>query len=144
MVTIVNPADNRDKRYRELNANFAALAQGGSKPPSVADITDASEAGKELLQAEDAAAMRLLLSALDDKDVRLSVGASGTATVRSLGSGATQAAAGNHSHTGAGIPLTGYSISGTSSAVSATDSVNVAISKLEKRIAELEAAATTP
>lgn len=42
--------------------------------------------------------------------------------------------------TTASMLLTGYTIAGASAAVSPTDSINIAIGKLEKRIALLEAA----
>lgn len=63
--------------------------------------------------------------------------AAGTASIRAIGTTATTAAAGNHTHTGSQIALTGYT-AGTAGNVAATDSVNAAIAKLEARIAALE------
>lgn len=145
-VVYVNPVDNRDKRYRELNANFKTLAEasGGTASVSSEDITDAGDFGKALIKLADLQAFLTATGTVVSTDSRLSVGAAGVATVRALGTAATNAAAGNHSHTGANILLTGYAIAGSGSAVAATDSTNAAIAKLEKRIADLEAAAVTP
>lgn len=63
--------------------------------------------------------------------------AAGTASIRAIGTTATTAAAGNHSHNGSQIALTGYA-AGTAGDVLPADTVNQAIAKLEARIAALE------
>lgn len=74
----------------------------------------------------------------DAAAARTAIGA-GTSNL-TIGTTSATAAAGNHTHTGAQINLTGYTI-GTvaNAAVAAADSINAAIAKLEKRIADLEA-----
>lgn len=53
------------------------------------------------------------------------------------------AAAATHTHVGTAVTLTGYAIGAAAgAAVAPADTVNAAIGKLEKRIADLEAAAT--
>lgn len=57
-----------------------------------------------------------------------------------IGTTSTTALAGDTPVTSAAIPLTGYVIDATGGeAVAATDTINEAIGKLEKRIADLEA-----
>ncbi len=66
-----------------------------------------------------------------------SAAAAGTPSIRAIGTTATTAAAGNHTHTGAQIAITGYSI-GAAGALAPADTVNAALGKLEARIAALE------
>lgn len=78
-----------------------------------------------------------------DKTINICTGTgwstyNGNNTWRPLGTGATDAAAGNHTHTGSEVKLTGYSKASSYSAIAASDTVNQAIGKLEGAISGLE------
>lgn len=108
------------RSLRDLYDRVAALEASSGGGVAWGDIT-----GKPAVIAAGA----------DQAAARSAIGA-GTSNL-AIGTTASTAAAGNHSHTGAQIALTGYTI-GTEAAVAAADTVNAAIGKLEARIVALE------
>jgi hypothetical protein len=106
----------------------AATAKAGDYQPTAANISDSTSTGRSVLTAADPAAARTAIgagtsnlalgttgtTALVGNDSRLTEQAAGTASVRSLGTGATQAAAGNHTHAASTISTSAISgITGT-------------------------------
>lgn len=168
-----------------IEAGIAAATENAEDTDSVtaANITDATTVGRNVLKAADAGAARSAIGAgTGDGNSNLALGTTATtaakgdhthtaADVTDLGDAATldvgtaagTVAAGNHTHTqyvsttrtvngkplsanvtltGADAALTGYAIGTVAeAAVAPTDTVNAAMAKLEKRIADLEAAA---
>ncbi|WP_166905920.1 hypothetical protein [Mycobacterium sp. DL440] len=139
-------------RLNHIEDGVAAADAAASAADSVtaANITDATTVGRNVLKAADAAA------------ARTAIGAGTGSSNLALGTTSTTAAAGDHTHstyvpttrtvngkalsanvtlTGADAALTGYTIGTVAeAAVAPADTVNAAIAKLEKRIADLEAA----
>lgn len=75
------------------NVPVAGASGGGGDAPSWDDIADKPETFPPTIGATAA-------TAVAGNDARLSAGAAATATVRALGTAATTAAPGNHTHTG--------------------------------------------
>lgn len=87
---VLNPADNRNTVFRQINANFAE-AGGGSASVAWLDIT-----GKPVAIAAGAT----------QAEARAAIGA-GTSNL-ALGNAANQAAAGNHTHGAATASTAGF------------------------------------
>lgn len=132
----------------DLNKRVAELEEGGGSGGTAGVTSINGQDGVVVLTASDVGALpdtytppsTTWASLTGIPTALTSAQAAGTASIRAIGATATTAAAGNHTHTGSQIALTGYTIGTVAGApVAAADSINAAIAKLEKRIADLEA-----